>query len=204
MQRSIHARVARGELQETWIVVEHDPVVTLGRNADPAHLRVSRELLAARGIDCVEIERGGDATYHGPGQLVVYPIRRLERFREVVPLVRALESAVIAACAQFGIAATQWHEHAGVWVEDRCICAVGLAIQQMTSLHGIALNVSTALTYDELITPCGLANRGITSMEREAARSVTLDEAKPAVLRAFEALFDLRFVHEAHALAMAS
>ena len=121
-------------------------------------------------------------TYHGPGQLVVYPIRRLERFREVVPLVRSLESAVIAACAQFGVRAERWSEHAGVWVGRNQICAIGLAIQRMVSLHGIALNVSTELDYDRLILPCGLSDRGITSLSAETGRTVGMAEAKSAVL----------------------
>jgi len=207
LQRSLHDRVARGEAPETWIAVEHDPVVTLGRNANPLHVRVSREMLAAGGVDCVEIERGGDATYHGPGQLVVYPIRRLERFREVVPLVRALERAVIGACAQMGVDAVRWEKHAGVWVGSSCLCAVGLAIQQMTSLHGIALNVSIDLSYDRLITPCGLPDRGITSLSRECGRHVGISEAKAAIFAHIERVFDFTFVSsvfESRAVAKAS
>ena len=99
LQHELHERVGSGQDPETWIFVEHPPVITLGRNAKNANVLLSREALAERGVDLVEIERGGDVTFHGPGQLVVYPIRRLERFREVVPLVRALERAVIDACA---------------------------------------------------------------------------------------------------------
>ncbi|MHB8196785.1 MAG: lipoyl(octanoyl) transferase LipB, partial [Vulcanimicrobiaceae bacterium] len=150
LQHALHEAVAGGSQTETWILVEHNPVITLGRNARAENVLLSRDNLAARGVDLVEIERGGDVTYHGPGQLVVYPIRRLERFREVVPLVRTLEGAVIDACASFGIHTERWNEHAGVWVGRNQICAIGLAIQRMTSLHGIALNVSTALDYNQL------------------------------------------------------
>src|SRR5579872_7090502 len=147
LQHQLHERVREGKEPETWIFVEHTPVVTLGRNAKEENLLISREVLAAQGVDVVEIERGGDVTYHGPGQLVVYPIRKLARFREVVPLVRALEGAVIEAVATFGITAERWSEHAGVWVGRNQICAIGLAVQKMVSLHGIALNVSTELDY---------------------------------------------------------
>jgi lipoate-protein ligase B len=194
LQRALHERVCRGAALETWIAVEHEPVITLGRAAKPANVLLSRELLAARGIDVVEIERGGDVTYHGPGQLVVYPIRRLARFREVVPLVRSLEKAVIGACARFGVEASQWDEHAGVWVGRNQICAIGLAVRQMTSMHGIAFNVSTELDYDRLINPCGLTDRGLTSLSNEAHRTIPMSEAKSALFAEFERVFDLQFV----------
>jgi len=191
--RDLHGRVARGEAPETWLVVEHDPVITLGRNAKREHVHLSDAALAARGVDLVAIERGGDVTYHGPGQLVVYPIRKLERFREVSPLVAALERAVISALATFGIEARGRAEHRGVYVGDSAICAIGLAVKQMTSLHGLALNVSTALDYDRLITPCGTPEFGITSMEREVGRHVELSEARDALLGACASEFGLAF-----------
>ncbi|HLI95207.1 MAG TPA: lipoyl(octanoyl) transferase LipB [Candidatus Baltobacteraceae bacterium] len=194
LQHQIHERVREGSDPQTWIFVEHTPVVTLGRKAKEENLLLSREVLAARGVDVVQIERGGDVTYHGPGQLVVYPIRRLERFREIVPLVRALEGAIIDACAHFGVQAERWSEHAGVWVGRNQICAVGLAVQKMTSLHGIALNVGTELSYDSLINPCGLTDRGITSLSRETKRPVSVSEAKPIVLAALSKTFGIEFV----------
>jgi lipoate-protein ligase B len=197
LQHRLHERVRSGEDPETWIFVEHTPVVTLGRNAKEENLLFSRETLAARGVDVVQIERGGDVTYHGPGQLLVYPIRKLERFREVVPLVRALEGAIIDACAQFGVTAERWSEHAGVWVGRNQICAIGLAVQKMTSLHGIALNVSTELSYDRLINPCGLTDRGITSLSRETGRPISIAEAKPIVQAALSNTFGLQFLAKA-------
>lgn len=197
MQRALHARVAARETPDTWIVVEHPPVVTIGRQGKTASLIVPREALAARGVDCFEVERGGDVTYHGPGQVVVYPIMHLERFRAVVPLVRSLEGAAIATCARFGIAAERWSEHAGVWVGRNQICAIGLAVRAMTSLHGIALNASTELDYDRLINPCGLTDRGITSLSRETGREVGFAEAKTALLDDLATAFDVRFETEA-------
>jgi lipoyl(octanoyl) transferase len=193
LQRSLHARVAAGEAQQTWIVVEHDPVITLGRSAKRENLRMSSAELEARGIATYAVERGGDVTYHGPGQVVVYPIRRLDRFREVVPLVDALEDAALKACATFGIAAERWSAHRGIYVGRNQICAVGLSVHRMTSMHGIALNACTDLDYDRLITPCGIGERGITSLSRETRRWVGFEEAKRALLDALESTFSLSF-----------
>ncbi len=193
LQRSLHCAVAEGRAPDTWIVVEHEPVVTLGRNAREANLVSDRATLAARGIDVFVVERGGDVTYHGPGQLVLYPIVKLERFREIVPLVGKLETAVTAALATAGIAAHGRREHRGIYVGSRAICAVGLAVQRMTSLHGVALNACTPLDYDRFITPCGTPQFGITSMSRELRRPVSWGEARDLLLPALEAAFDLRF-----------
>jgi lipoate-protein ligase B len=191
IQHSLHDAVREGRQPDTWILVEHTPVITLGRQAKRENILLPPALLAAQGVDLVEIERGGDVTYHGPGQLVVYPIRKLERFREVVPLVRALEGAVMAAVGRYGIESGRWSEHAGVWVGRNQICAIGLAVQKMVSLHGIALNVSTPLDYDRLINPCGLTERGITSIARETGRDVTIDEVKPVLIEELEKTFGM-------------
>ncbi len=194
--RELHARVAAGTASDTWIVVEHEPAITLGRNAKRSNVLVDPEALAARGIEVAEVERGGDVTYHGPGQLVVYPILKLARFREVVPLVSALERSVIAALDALGVGAHGRPEHRGVYVGSRSICAVGLAVKAMTSLHGLALNVSTDLDYDRLIDPCGTPEFGITSVSRELGRPVGLGEAGDALLAAIESEFHLTFARE--------
>jgi lipoate-protein ligase B len=196
LQRRTHDAVREGREPDTWIVVEHEPVITLGRQAKRENLLLSCEELVARGVDVVEVERGGDVTYHGPGQLVVYPIQRLERFREVVPLVRSLEGAAIACCARFGVTGERWSDHAGVWVGRNCICAIGLAVRGMVSMHGIALNVSTSLDYDRLINPCGFTDRGITSLSAESGRRVPMSEAKAVLLDELSRTFDVAFVAE--------
>jgi lipoate-protein ligase B len=194
LQRTIHDEVARGVRPDTWIVVEHEPVITLGRKADRANVLLSPEMLAARSVDLVEVERGGDATYHGPGQLVIYPIMRLERFREVVPLVSALEASVVRMLAVFGIAATGRSEHRGVYVGDAAICAIGLAVKRMTSMHGLALNVSTPLDYDKLIVPCGTPAFGITSMSHQVGREISLAEARDALLSMLADVFGVELL----------
>jgi lipoate-protein ligase B len=195
LQRALHAAVAEERAPATWIVVEHDPVVTLGRNAKETNLLVSRSLLAQRGVAVHEVERGGDVTYHGPGQVVLYPIMKLPRFREVVPLVTALEGAVIDALRTFGITAqTHRTEHRGVYVGREAICAVGLAVKRMTSMHGLALNAATDLDYDRLITPCGTPEFGITSISAQLGRSVSWAEARDVLLAAIERSFGFTFV----------
>jgi lipoyl(octanoyl) transferase len=196
LQRRTHEAVREGREPDTWIVVEHEPVITLGRQAKRENLLFSKQELIARGVDVVEVERGGDVTYHGPGQLVVYPIRRLERFREVVPLVRSLEGAAIDCCARFGVTGERWNDHAGVWVGSNCICAIGLAVRRMVSMHGLALNVSTALDYDRLINPCGFTDRGVTSLSAESGRLVSVSEAKSVLLDELSRAFDVTFVAE--------
>jgi lipoate-protein ligase B len=193
VQHRLHAAVRDGSEPDTWIVVEHFPVITLGRQAKRENVLLSAQDLERRGVELVEIERGGDVTYHGPGQLVVYPIRKLERFREVVPLVRALEASIINVCARFGVQAERWGEHPGVWVGRNQICAIGLAVQRMVSLHGIALNVSTELDYDRLIRPCGVHDRGITSISAEVGHSVSMEHAKRMVLEELGRTFDVAF-----------
>ncbi len=191
LQRELHAAVAEGRESDTWLIVEHDPVITLGRNAKDGHVHRTPAALASRGVGFYTVERGGDATYHGPGQVVVYPIMKLKRFREVVPLVSALESAAIASLATFGIEAHTRSEHRGVYVGANAICAVGLAVRRMTSLHGIALNASTALDYDRLITPCGTPQFGITSIANELGRPVGWSEARDSLIAAMARRFDV-------------
>jgi lipoate-protein ligase B len=193
LQHYLHEAVRQGREPDTWIVVEHTPVVTLGRQAKRENVLLSDEALATRGVDIVAIERGGDVTYHGPGQLVVYPIRKLVRFREVVPLVRALEAGIINLCARFGVRGERWSEHAGVWVGRNQICAIGLAVKRMVSLHGIALNVSNALDYDRLINPCGLRDRGITSLSAEVGHALELPRVKRMMLEELGRVFDVEF-----------
>jgi len=150
-------------------------------------------MLATRGIDFIAVERGGDATYHGPGQLVIYPIVKLSRFREVVPFVSSLEAAVISALSVLGVGAESRKEHRGVYVGNDAICAIGLAVKQMTTLHGLALNVSTRLDYDRLIMPCGTPAFGITSLSRELGRTVEREEARDALLPELERWFAFTF-----------
>ena len=184
LQLQTHERVVRGELPGALIVVEHEPVITVSqRQSASAHLLASPELLSRLGIAVEQTDRGGDITYHGPGQLVVYPILRLNDYSlNVGRYMRLLELAVIDALLKFGVTGVTEQGNTGVWVEDggltsapqspsdspssrKKICALGVRVRQSVTLHGLALNVTTDLTHFETIVPCGLPGRAVTNLQ---------------------------------------
>lgn len=171
-KRLVDARVA-GEIGDQILLLEHPPVLTLGKHSDPAHIRATQAELATRAIDVVRIERGGEVTYHGPGQLVAYPIVKLhERGLLLRPFVRALEAALIATCAAHGVSAARRDGHPGCWCEPdgavpRKIGALGLRVERGVSYHGIALNVTVDVGEFDLIDPCGMPGVVSTSIALE-------------------------------------
>ena len=173
LQHELVKARAAGEVGDQLLLVEHPAVLTLGRQSDPAHVRATAAELAGRGIELVRVERGGEVTYHGPGQLVAYPIIRLvERGLLLRPFVRALETAMSQTAAAFGVAAARREGYPGCWCDPegerpRKLGALGLRIERGVSYHGIALNVTTDLADFELIDPCGLPGAEVTSIARE-------------------------------------
>ncbi len=171
-----------GSPQDRILFVEHDPVITLGKHAHRENVLFSRESLASRGIGIFEIERGGDVTYHGPGQLVVYPIIDLERYRiGVKDYVNLLEESVIRTIAEYGIKGERVAGASGVWigkgtVNERKICALGVKVSRFITMHGLALNVNTDLDAFTLINPCGFTDKGVTSISRETGKEFPLHE----------------------------
>jgi lipoate-protein ligase B len=169
---------------DTLLLVEHDEVVTLGRHGDMGNLVVPEAQLAAAGIELHRIERGGDITYHGPGQLVGYPIVSLRDCGiSVHDYVTALEEALINVAAHLNISASREPGFNGVWVDGAKLAAVGVAIRRGASYHGFALNVSTDLAKFALIVPCGIVGRGVTSLSTLLGRTVKLDEIVPMVVK---------------------
>ena len=174
LQKRLVTDRAEGRIGDQLLLLEHPPVLTLGRTADPSHIRVDAATLGDRGIEVVRVERGGEVTYHGPGQLVAYPILALSaRGLLVRPLVRALEGALVATCAAYGVVAARRDGHPGCWcdpdgTDPRKIGALGLRIERGVSYHGIALNVSVDLADFDLIDPCGMP--GVTSTSIAAER----------------------------------
>jgi lipoyl(octanoyl) transferase len=174
-----HARVAAraaDEIPDTLLLLEHPAVLTLGRRGDADHVLASPQELARRGIELIEVERGGEVTYHGPGQLVAYPIVRLATSGLLLrPFVRALEAAMADTAASYGVRAGRRDGYPGCWIElpvgvrPRKLGALGLRVERGISYHGIALNITTQLHDFELIDPCGLSGIEVTSIAREAA-----------------------------------
>ncbi len=174
-QHALVIERASGAAPDTLLLLEHDPVLTLGRNADPAHVRASRAELDTRGIEVLHVERGGEVTYHGPGQLVAYPIVKLADAGLLLrPFVRALEQAMADTARSYGIAAERREGFPGCWIDPqgldgppRKLGALGLRVERGVTYHGIALNVTTDLADFELIDACGLSDISVTSIGHE-------------------------------------
>ncbi len=193
LQRAVLAARQDDAIPDVVLTVEHPPVVTVGRAGRTSNILVPRDLLDARGIEVHHVERGGDVTYHGPGQLVGYPIVNLRALNEdVVRYVRLLEAMLIEAVAGWGIAAERRRGFPGVWVGGAKIAAIGVAVKRKVTMHGFALNVEPDLSHFELINPCGLG-MPVTSLARLLGRAMTIDEVRPAVARAFAETFEVTF-----------
>lgn len=189
LQAELVGQRQRGEISDQLLLVEHPHVVTMGRNGHAEHLLASAEVLAATGIEYYETNRGGDVTYHGPGQLVGYPIVQLNEWkRDVHAYVRALEEVIIRVLADFGLSGERVAGATGVWTGGAKICAIGVHLSRWVSSHGFALNVATDLQYFQYIVPCGLT-KPVTSL-RQLGVAVSMDEVKAAVRRRFAEVYE--------------
>jgi len=193
LQRALLAARQAEQIPDVLLSVEHPPVLTIGRAGRASNILVSRELLDAHGIDVHHVERGGDVTYHGPGQLVGYPILNLRSLGEdVVRYVRQLEGTLMLALETWGITGERLRGFPGVWIGGEKIVAIGVAVKRKVTMHGFAFNVDPDLSHFALINPCGLG-RPVTSLARALGRPVALDEVRPVVARAFEETFEVVF-----------
>ncbi len=184
-------KAARDKELGYLVLVEHDPpVITLGRGADRANVVASRERVAAEGVELHETSRGGDVTYHGPGQLVGYPVIRLDLHgRDVHRYLRHLEEALIRTLGRFGVEAGRRQGFTGVWVGREKVAAIGVAVTRWVTYHGFALNVATDLTHFDLIVPCGIGDRSVASLTKLLGRPVTVDEVKRPVVECLVEVF---------------
>ena len=192
LQRSLVEDRRAGRIGDTLLLVEHPHVLTLGVRGDGgrSHILATADALASRGVDVFEAGRGGDVTYHGPGQLVGYPIIDLNPGRrDVHRYVRDLEEVLIRTAADYGIAAGRIDGLTGVWVGEEKLAAIGVRIARWITSHGFALNVATNLDYFSLIVPCGIPDRGVTSISRLLGRPVELEEVAARVAAHFDKVF---------------
>jgi lipoyl(octanoyl) transferase len=200
LQAQLIAGRKQGAVPDHLLLLEHPHVITLGRNGHLENLLASDEIMERAGISFFPTDRGGDVTYHGPGQLVVYPILDLREWqRDVGAYVRSIEQTVIDTLADYGIEAGRIPKLTGVWVEGRKIAAIGVHISRWVTSHGLALNVSTDLSYFQYIVPCGLT-RPVTSMAQLGVR-VTLEEVSRKLAVHFGRVFDCEMLYEAPVLA---
>jgi lipoyl(octanoyl) transferase len=198
LQRTLMELRKTNRVENTLLLLEHPPVITLGRNAQLSNVLASPEFLAQRGVELFDIDRGGDVTFHGPGQLVAYPIFDLRSFEPklgAVEFVRRLEEVLIRTCGDFGVPTQRIKGLTGVWTyalrnkPEAKIAALGVHISRGVTTHGFALNVSTDLDFFSLIVPCGITNKPVTSVERELQKRLTLEEVATAVSRNFGRVF---------------
>ncbi|MDH3202670.1 MAG: lipoyl(octanoyl) transferase LipB [Myxococcales bacterium] len=195
LQKNLQAKRIAGEIADTVLMLEHDPVITLGRSTREQHVLASPDTLEAQGVSVREVGRGGDVTYHGPGQLVAYPIIDLNPDRrDVRKYVWSLEETMIRACADFGLDASRIEGLNGAWIEDRKIGAVGVRISRWVTMHGLALNVSTDLSRFDLIVPCGIQDKEVTSISTELGRQIGVAEVMKPLARHFAELYDADIV----------
>ncbi len=200
LQERFSAAVAEGLVPEQVLFLEHSAVLTLGRAAKEGNVLLSRDALRQSGIGLYETNRGGDVTYHGPGQLVGYPLLRLPADRQDVRrYVRELEEALIRTCADYGIAAARIPKWTGVWVGNpeegtaRKIAAIGVHLARWLTTHGFALNVNTDLSHFGFIVPCGIKEAGVTSIQQELGRAVPIDEVETKLAGHLAETLDLQF-----------
>jgi len=190
LQESLFRERFQGHIPDTLLLTEHNPVYTIGRNGTDLHLLAGEEELRRRGITVVRNDRGGDITYHGPGQLVGYPILDLHGYYlDLHRYLRDIEEVIIQALALYGIRGERIPEYTGVWVEGEKICAIGIKCSRWVTMHGFALNVSSDLTPFDRIIPCGIFERGVTSMEKRIGEAIPLDNVAEGVATSFGKVF---------------
>ena len=195
LQRAVaHARISGAIDEDVLLLVEHLPVITLGRSSKDAHLLANPAQLAARGVELFEVERGGDVTFHGPGQLVGYPIVDLKRHKtDLHWYLRQVEEVLIRALGELGIAGERVPKYTGVWTNGgkKKIASIGVHARDWVTWHGFALNVATELSFFDLIVPCGIPEVTMTSVQRELGRPVSIEEVAEVVSRTTADVFGL-------------
>jgi lipoyl(octanoyl) transferase len=195
VQKRIMAEKLDGHSEDSLMLLEHPPTITIGKSGKVKNLLVPREMLAAMGVSLFFTDRGGDITFHGPGQLVAYPIIDLKRRnKDIHRYISDLQEVMIETLADYGISARRDEKYVGVWVGDEKIGAIGVAIHRWVTMHGLALNINTDMTYFSLIEPCGIHDRGVTSMEKLLNHTVLISAVAESLAYHFAKVFSARIV----------
>ncbi len=190
-QKLLFEKRVKNEINDLLILLEHPHTYTLGKIADKNNLLGDENYLREKNVSVFEIDRGGDITYHGPGQVVGYPIINLKEWKTDTHLyLRGLEDVVINVCKQYGLNPSRKNNLTGVWIDDRKICAIGIKVSRWVTMHGFAFNVTTDLSYFSGIIPCGIKNKFVTSLQKELGKEVDIDEVKEKILDSFKEVFD--------------
>lgn len=184
-----------GHIGDTLLLTEHDPVYTIGKTGTDDHLLAADDELQARGVSVVHNDRGGDITFHGPGQLVGYPILDLSLYgRDLHRYLRDLEEVVIRTLSRFGVDAGRSPGYTGVWVGDEKICAIGVKTSRWVTMHGFALNVNTDLSFFDRIIPCGIFEKGVTSMQNQLTSAIEIEHVARTLVAEFSSVFNVHIV----------
>jgi len=191
LQHEIHTKRITGEVNDYLLLLEHPNTYTLGKTAHRENLKGSEEYLKANNISVYDIDRGGDITYHGPGQIVGYPIIDLNNwFKDTHKYLRALEEVIIKTCSDFGLDCERNPKHTGVWIGDRKIAAIGIKVSRWITMHGFAFNVNTDLNLFNGIIPCGIHDKSVTSLSKELKSEISIQEVKDKLLKNFSNVFN--------------
>lgn len=201
LQQKIKAKQDDLEQPDYLLFVEHNPVYTLGKNGKEKNLLINQQMLAAKGIEYFHINRGGDITFHGPEQLVGYPVLDLDNYKtDLGWYLRSLEEVIILTIGEYGLKGERSKGETGVWIDaavkgkERKICAMGIRCSRWITMHGFALNVNVDLNYFNFITPCGIQDKQVTSIQKELGHAVDMNEVKEKLVKNFEQVFDARIL----------
>ncbi|MEB2297416.1 MAG: lipoyl(octanoyl) transferase LipB [Ignavibacteriaceae bacterium] len=190
LQHEIHTKRVSNEVEDFLFLLEHPNTYTLGKTAHKENLVGSENYLRENQISVYDIDRGGDITYHGPGQIVGYPIIDLNRWHnDTHKYLRALEEVIIKTCSEFGLDCERNEKHTGVWLADRKIAAIGIKVSRWVTMHGFAFNVNTDLNLFNGIIPCGIQDKSVTSLKKELGKEISVAEVKEKILKNFFDLF---------------
>ena len=195
LQNNIHENRVKGNVNDYLLLLEHPNTYTLGKTADKSHLVGSEDYLKEKNISIYDIDRGGDITYHGPGQVVGYPIINLNDWnQDTHKYLRALEEVIIRVCFEFGLIGRREPKYTGVWIDDRKIAAIGIKVSRWVTMHGFAFNVNTDLSLFSGIIPCGISDKSVTSLSKEVNTKIEIENVKFLLLKHFNEVFEYNSV----------